>query len=201
MDLALAQEERLFWTAFWMRDRSVSRDFNDCNRSLSGYHIKALVENAELEITTFANRLKATGYPPWDVNMRACAMFAEFAADKRMVGRTWPEVSKVVLERELTRASGNLRDYLKAADLLRRRASDGSQPEHSRAPSVKSGRPPSTEIILAKADEMKALGLTTYQIATMMPKEPGFENVAVTELRDLIKGRYRPSGRPKKQGS
>lgn len=67
-----------------------------------------------------------------------------------------------------------------------------------RAPSVKKGRPPSDEDILAKADEMKARGLDGHTIAKTMRHELGFQNVATTTVRALIKGRWPPSGRPKK---
>ena len=67
-----------------------------------------------------------------------------------------------------------------------------------RAPAVKAGRPPSPEEILAKADEMKARGMDGRTIAKEMRLEPGFCNVATTAVRDLIKGRWKPSGRPKK---
>ncbi|MBG6116946.1 MULTISPECIES: hypothetical protein [unclassified Sphingobium] len=67
-----------------------------------------------------------------------------------------------------------------------------------RAPSVKAGRPPSDDEILAKADEMKARGLDGRTIAKQMRLEPGFENVATTAVRELIKGRWKPAGRPKK---
>jgi hypothetical protein len=66
----------------------------------------------------------------------------------------------------------------------------------SRAPSVKSGRPPGDKLILKKADEMKGRGMSGRSIASQMRSEPGFENVATTSVRDLIKGRYAP-GRPK----
>lgn len=67
-----------------------------------------------------------------------------------------------------------------------------------RAPSVKAGRPPSDDEILAKADEMKARGQDGRTIAKLMRFEPGFENVATTAVRELIKGRWKPAGRPKK---
>ena len=67
----------------------------------------------------------------------------------------------------------------------------------ARAPSVKTGRSPSDGDILAKADEMKALGLRGREIAKNMRHEPGYEHVATTLVRDLIKGRW-PQGRPKK---
>ncbi len=65
-----------------------------------------------------------------------------------------------------------------------------------RAPAVKAGRPPSSDEILTKADEMKARGLNGRTIAKEMRHEPGFENVATTEVRVLILGRWR-GGRPK----
>ncbi len=67
-----------------------------------------------------------------------------------------------------------------------------------RAPAVKSGRAPDDDLILAKADEMKARGMIGHLIAKTMRLEPGFENVATTQVRELIKGRYKPGGRPKK---
>lgn len=70
-----------------------------------------------------------------------------------------------------------------------------------RAPAVKAGRPPGPEAILAKADEMKAGGLDSYRIASQMRHQVGFENVATTEVRELIKGRWKPSGRPKRKGA
>ncbi|MBT2185556.1 hypothetical protein [Sphingobium nicotianae] len=69
---------------------------------------------------------------------------------------------------------------------------------YGRAPAVKTGRPPSDGEILSKADEMKARGLDGRTIAKCMRLEPGFENVATTTVRDLIKGRWKPAGRPKK---
>lgn len=68
----------------------------------------------------------------------------------------------------------------------------------TRAPSVKAGRPPTDEEIVAKAREMKARGLIGRTIASTMRHEPGFENVATTAVRDLIKGLWKPGGRPKK---
>lgn len=69
---------------------------------------------------------------------------------------------------------------------------------NDRAPSVKAGRPPSDDEILAKADEMKARGMDGRTIAKQLRLEPGFENVATTAVRDLIKGRWKPAGRPRK---
>lgn len=67
----------------------------------------------------------------------------------------------------------------------------------ARAPAVKTGRPPSDGEIIAKADEMKARGMGQQAIAKEMRLEPGFENVATTEVRKLILGRW-PRGRPPK---
>lgn len=69
--------------------------------------------------------------------------------------------------------------------------------EKTRAPSVKSARPPTDKEILAKADEMKARGINGRNIAKEMRLEPGFENTPNETVRELIKGRY-PQGRPKK---
>lgn len=70
-------------------------------------------------------------------------------------------------------------------------------PKKTRAPSVKSGRPPSDDLILAKADEMKARGLDGRKIAAQMRLEVGFEDVSTIAVRELIKGRWE-RGRPKK---
>lgn len=70
-----------------------------------------------------------------------------------------------------------------------------------RAPSTKQGRPPSKEQILEKADEMKARGLRGYEIAKQMRHEGGFENVSTVEVRELISGRYKQAGRPKRKGA
>ena len=68
-----------------------------------------------------------------------------------------------------------------------------------RSPVFKAGRPPDDSAILAKAEEMKARGLDGRVIAKTMRAEPGFENVATTTVRDLIVGRWTPTGRPKKK--
>jgi hypothetical protein len=70
----------------------------------------------------------------------------------------------------------------------------------SRAPAVKAGHPPTDDIILKKADEMKARGLTGYEIASKMRHEPGFADVATIYVRDLIKGRWK-GGRPRGNGA
>jgi hypothetical protein len=75
------------------------------------------------------------------------------------------------------------------------------QVRSERAPSVKAGRPPSDDEILAKADEMKGREMKGRTIASEMRHEPGFENVATTQVRELIKGRWRPNGRPKRNGA
>lgn len=67
----------------------------------------------------------------------------------------------------------------------------------NRAPSVKKGRPPSNEKILAKADEMHAQGMKARDIAKEIHKVPGFENVGTVEARALLNGRW-PRGRRKK---
>jgi hypothetical protein len=69
--------------------------------------------------------------------------------------------------------------------------------EKTRSPSFKSGRPPTDEEILAMVDTMKARGQDGRTIAKEMRFEPGFENVATTAVRNLIKGRWLV-GRPKK---
>ncbi len=71
-------------------------------------------------------------------------------------------------------------------------------PIRTRAPSVKMGRPPDPDSILTKADEMKARGLGSRQIASRMHLEPGFDQVATTEVRTLLHGRW-PPGRPRKK--
>jgi hypothetical protein len=69
--------------------------------------------------------------------------------------------------------------------------------EITRAPSFKSGRPPTDKQILDMAYKLKARGLDGRTIAREMRLEPGFENVATTAVRNLIKTRW-PVGRPKK---
>jgi hypothetical protein len=69
-------------------------------------------------------------------------------------------------------------------------------PNDVRSPSVKAGRPPSDEDILGKADEMKARGMTKYEIASKMRLESGFENVGTVLVRELTRGRWKPAGRP-----
>lgn len=73
---------------------------------------------------------------------------------------------------------------------------DCASSSQSRAPAVKKGNPPSREAILAKADEMKSRGYNRDEIASRMRHEPGFHNVATTEVRELLKGRWR-RGRPR----
>jgi hypothetical protein len=66
-----------------------------------------------------------------------------------------------------------------------------------RAPSVKTGHPPSEDRIRAKAIEMKARGLDGQAIARTMRHEAGFETAGTVIVRDAIKGLW-PPGRPKK---
>lgn len=73
--------------------------------------------------------------------------------------------------------------------------------QQDRSPSVKAGRPPADSEIYSKADEMKARGLTTYQISAQMRHELGFENVGTVEVRKMLRGRWKPSGRPKQKGA
>ncbi len=69
-----------------------------------------------------------------------------------------------------------------------------------RKPSVKKGRPPSDDLILAKADEMHAQGVGSRAIARDISKVPGFENVGTVAARALIDGRYPRGRRPKTKG-
>ena len=66
-----------------------------------------------------------------------------------------------------------------------------------RAPSVKTGHPPSDDRIRAKAIEMKARGLNGQTIAKTMRHEAGFETAGNVIVRDAIKGLW-PPGRQKK---
>lgn len=59
-----------------------------------------------------------------------------------------------------------------------------------RASPRKGNELPSDEIILAKADEMRARGLDGRAIARLMCHEPGFENCGNVFVRNLILGRY-----------
>lgn len=65
----------------------------------------------------------------------------------------------------------------------------------SRAPAVKTGWPPDDDAIVAKALDMKARGMRRDEIASKMRMEVGFENVATSTVRDLIKGKL-GRGRP-----
>ena len=71
----------------------------------------------------------------------------------------------------------------------------------SRAPAVKSGRRFSDEEIRAKVAEMRAGGLRDGRvIEKLIRHEPGFEDVAITQVRAAIKGMY-PKGRPPSKGA
>jgi len=67
--------------------------------------------------------------------------------------------------------------------------------EPTRAPSHKTGRPPSDIEVLAKADEMRGRKMTARDIAKFMRLELGFENIATRDVRELIRGRYSRTGR------
>jgi hypothetical protein len=67
-----------------------------------------------------------------------------------------------------------------------------------RSPSFKVGRAPDDDQILAKADEMKARGMSQREIAKNMRFEAGFENAGTVYVRELTKGRWKPTGRRKK---
>jgi hypothetical protein len=83
-------------------------------------------------------------------------------------------------------------------EVLQRLGPLSTTTQKMRASSFKSARGPDRATILAKADEMKASGMDGRTIAKEMRLIPGFENVYTTEVRELIKGRWEPSGRPKK---
>lgn len=70
-----------------------------------------------------------------------------------------------------------------------------------RTPAVKKAHAPSDEEIVAKAHEMKAGGMDGRTIAKKMRHEHGFENVGTTHVRELIKGIWKPGGRPKQKGA
>ena len=75
-------------------------------------------------------------------------------------------------------------------------AAKSSPAQFSRAPSFKAGRPPTDDEIRAKADELRARSnMTGRAIASAMHLEPGFENVATRDVRELLKGRYPRTGR------
>lgn len=75
-------------------------------------------------------------------------------------------------------------------------AAKPSLAQPTRAPSFKAGRPPTEDEIRAKADEMRARSnMTGRDIASAMHHEPGFENVATRDVRELLKGRYPRTGR------
>ena len=151
---------------------------------------------AEVEGALQEGRLIAQGYP------KNGDSFAPIPAVE------WSRIA--LAPRDLYRQHPYLRIQFDRRDVLaifpaiggERIAGDQSNAETEaaapRAPAVKAGRPPSDEEILAKADEMKARGMDGRTIAKEMRLEPGFQNVATTAVRELIKGRWKPGGRPKK---
>lgn len=134
--------------------------------------------------------------------------FAQFDVSTGGI-RRWPEGSPNILwqqhpdsfNREFTSFSGDaeLRDGFLFIEVERAGIMClAPSRKLARAPAVKTTKPPSRASIMAKADEMKARGLDGRTIAKEMRHEPGFENVATTEVREIIKGRWKPAGRPKK---
>lgn len=70
-----------------------------------------------------------------------------------------------------------------------------------RAIPYKAGRPPSDEAIIAKAHEMHERGMTSLEIARDMRRESGFENAGNVHVRELIRGIFPRTGRPKRKSS
>jgi hypothetical protein len=62
---------------------------------------------------------------------------------------------------------------------------------NTRAPSMKWSRPPPDDAIREKAAEMRARGLTGYEIASAIRLEPGFERVGTVLAREVIKGMWK----------
>lgn len=196
------------------RDR-ISGEFTLAGRSQSAYHIRALAEAAERSVAALLANSRGLPIPAecYEIVRRAGSdLFDDLATDVEAVvvgvnGRVpKPENRTLAVEfiggartrMELTIAAWTLEDRLRLAAVAGSLTRDHET--STRAPAYKEGPPPSDGRIIAKADEMRLRGLTTYDIAKHMRKEPGFADVATTMVRGLIKGRW-PRGRKKKSAS
>lgn len=193
---------------------SVSGKFESANRSLqSGYHIRALTEAAERSVAAMLAKSRALPIPADSyplVRRAASVLFDDLATDVEAVtvgasGRTSRPANRVVVDRFFNEARTRIETLIAAWELedqIRLAAFEGAavlyEETSTRAPAFKDGRPPSDERIVAKAEEMKTLGLTGYEIATEMRHEEGFQNVGTVAVRQLLKGRWSGGRRRKK---
>lgn len=197
----------------WQTERDrINSEFAPVNRLQSGYHIKTLTEAAEQITTSLLDRAFPLSSPSTDrkaIQDFASSVFETLASEISEIavsktGRT-PQPDNIVLAREFAddakgRIEAKIDYWLVSTELTAstRSQSLAEATKLARAPAVKKGRPPSDELVLAKADDMKARGYTGYDIAAKMRLEPGFENVATTAVRQLIKGRWKGGRRSTK---
>lgn len=198
----------------WEKERDrVNSEFSKAGRSFGcGYHCRNLSEAAEKVTSAQIDRAFDLAYPASDhqkievfvseVFERMAEEITEIAVGKN--GRT-PNSDNADTARRFTgearqRLGNKVRFWKLKSEIAPSKPSfsnSDSPPiiDVMRAPAVKRGYPPPDSDILAKADEMKQRGLDGYSIASKMRLEPGFENVATTVVRELIKGRW-TGGRP-----
>jgi hypothetical protein len=84
----VAREERFFWATFWPTDDAINKRFEDAGRSGSGYHARALFENAEIEVQRFVlglNERRILRETPSDMALRLLKAFVD---QKRRVFRS-----------------------------------------------------------------------------------------------------------------
>lgn len=94
-------------------------------------------------------------------------------------------------------ASGRIESVLVRPDAVRDLWPARIPTSPTRAPAFKTARPPDDAAILEQADKMHAGGMTGRVLASQMRFVPGFEHVATTSVRNLIKGRYKGGRRSK----
>jgi hypothetical protein len=195
----LERAQRLFWPNFYKSDEDLTAAFIRAQRDGSGYHALRTIENAESALDRFAQELWADGLGDLQPFQIAADMLAAFVDEKRSAAASfqWEPSFLEVLMRERDRAVNEFK-VLAASSFTPPPPLETSG--RSRAPSYKEGRAPDDEVIIAKAEEMKARGLAGRDIARTMRLEPGFENVGTVLVRELIHKRW-PRGRPKKTAS
>lgn len=193
---------------------AVSDEFTLAGRAQSGYHIRGLSEAAECSVCAMLSKARALPITPENYATalaNGLALFDDLAVDVRAVavgasGRMPTPANGVLADRISSEGRAHimaqvnkwsLEDQLKVS--VSSPTATANQNLSQRAPAVKLGYPPNDAKILAKAEEMKALGLDGRTIAKQMRHEDGFENVTTTAVRDLIKGIWKPAGRPKRK--
>lgn len=191
---------------FELERDGVNSTFSKAGRTQSAYHIRGLVTAAEK--TVMAVFAKARDLPLPDQNFdslesHSVSILEELAEQIREIviganGRSPQPDNTSELDKQMEPVRKRIAQECEKLRLKAQFAiSEPTFGNTARAPSVKTGRPPSDDDILAKADKMKARGLSGREIAKKMRYEPGYEHVGTTLVRDLTKGRW-PQGRPKK---